>query len=357
MKEASSDACADALLHGWISRHGICSVCTSDNGSEFVSEVWKKMQAKLGIQMNYTSLYSPQTNGPIERQHSTLKTSLKAAMIQMGDTYQDKWYDYLPWILLMKRISFQEELGTSPAVLCYGTNLAVPGDLLRDPGEPLSEPEIKELVKYMGKQNAKLPHPTHKPEQTLVPEPPATVTHVYTKQHNVTGLQAPYTGPFPVVDRPTRSTVKIKVGESITGQPRYEIQNWRDLKIGHLAQDAPEASRPKRGRPSKPVTGQADTSNSTDESEAASAKINKPVAPPTRSVNTELNARENSNNLRRSSRATRNPAPLYVDSVSFPVTTGPPPELGFPLDRSKLYWSPSQNELEELNRQIASRCA
>ena len=74
MTEATSAACADALLHHWVSRHGLASVCTSDNGSEFVSDLWTKMQEKLGIKLQYTSLYSPHSNGLIERQHQTLKT-------------------------------------------------------------------------------------------------------------------------------------------------------------------------------------------------------------------------------------------------------------------------------------------
>ena len=171
------------------------------------------MQDKLGIKMNYTPLYSPQANGLIERQHQTIKTSLKAAMIQMGEKYGDKWFDYLPWILLKKRVSFQKELGASPAMLTYGTQLAVPGDLLRDPGDPLSKPQLEELVEFMHKVDNQNPKPTTKqPHQEIVPEPPLTVTHVYTKQHKTTGLQPSYCGPFPVIERLSRSTVKIRVG-------------------------------------------------------------------------------------------------------------------------------------------------
>ena len=135
MVEATSEACANALLHSWVSRHGVASVCTSDNGVEFVSRIWKIMQNKLGVQLKYTPLYTPQSNGLCERQNSTLKTSLKAALIKMGEEYKTGWYDYLPWILLLKRVSFQKELQTSPSILTYGMNPAIPGDLLRDPGE------------------------------------------------------------------------------------------------------------------------------------------------------------------------------------------------------------------------------
>ena len=91
MSEATSKSCAEALLHSWVSKFGLASHCTSDCGTEFVSALWKEMSSKLGIKLNFTPLYSPQTNGLIERQHSTLKNSIKAAMIQMGDQYQPRW--------------------------------------------------------------------------------------------------------------------------------------------------------------------------------------------------------------------------------------------------------------------------
>ena len=147
----------------------------------------------------------------------------------MGEKYKERWFDFLPWILLEKRVAYQQDLGTSPSMLAFGCNPAVPGDLLRDPGDPLSKPELEELVKFMGHTDDKPPKPTGIQPQTPVPEPPPTVTHVYTRQHNTTGLQAPYQGPFPVISRPSRSTVKIRVGYSKHNVPRYEIRHWRDL--------------------------------------------------------------------------------------------------------------------------------
>ena len=109
----------------------------------------------------------------------------------MGEEYKTGWYDYLPWILLLKRVSFQKELQTSPSILTYGMNPAIPGDLLRDPGEQYTPPELQELVKYMLKTNNKEPAPTTKPKQEVVPEPSHDVTHVYARQHKAQGLEAP----------------------------------------------------------------------------------------------------------------------------------------------------------------------
>lgn len=351
IREASSEACADALLHSWISRHGLAACCTSDNGSEFVSKIWKQMESKLGIKLNYTPTYSPQSNGLVERQHSTLKTSLKAALVEMGEKYQDRWYDFLPWILLMKRCSYQKELNASPAMLTYGTNLSIPGDLLRDPGEPFNEDELKNLVDFMAKTNNMEAKQTTKPKQVEVEEPPETVTHVYTRQHNTTGLQAPYCGPFPIVSRPSRSQVKIKVGLTKGGLPRYELRSWRDLKVAPVdPDDVQEASRPNRGR--KPASAKAqaeETFDTSGESEAdfnPEVKINKAETPETNITSQQIKTNSNVGGKR----STRNPNPVYVASI-----TGPPDKLGFPA--KPVTWSASPADLEFINASIVSRNA
>ena len=106
----------------------------------------------------------------------------------------------------------------------------------------------------MQKFNNKLPAPTRKPNQVDIPEPPMSVTHVYTRQHNKVGLEATYAGPFEIEERPSRSTVKIKVGLTPKGEPRYELRHWKDLRIAHMRPGTEVASRPKRGRPAKKDT-------------------------------------------------------------------------------------------------------
>ena len=284
----------------------------------------------------------------MERQHQTLKTSLKAALIDMGDEYKDRWYDFLPWILLLKRSSFQKELGASPAMMAYGNNLAIPGDLLRDPGEPLSVTELTKLKEFVNKIDHKNPKVNSNPVKHEIPEPPDSVTHVYTKQYNTTGLQAPYMGPFPVVLRPSRTQVKIQVGVNVRGEPRYEIRNWKDLKIGHLRPDAKDASRPKRGRP---AVAKADTTASSEAANSTELQtINKPVAA---DVPVSADLPVEPFQINGGKRKTRNPNPIYVDAI------GPPPLPAFSAGNSNWLMQPaysaSQNDLDFINQCINHR--
>ena len=252
----------------------------------------------------------------------------------MGEKYKDRWYDFLPWVLLNKRVAFQRRLGTSPSMLVMGFNPAIPGDLLRDPGQDLDQSELEELLQHMSEVDNTPPKPTTIPKQLPVEDPPDDVTHVYAKEHKTTGLQAPFTGPYPVVARPTRTTVKIRVGHNIRGQPRYQIRHWRDLKIFKAPAEVQEAERPKLGRP--PRQGH---SPSAIQDQVKPSTITRSEAPS--DTSTEL---EKPN---RPIRSSRNANPIYVDSVA---TRGPPPHLGFPVVPK--IWSASSAELEMINRSI-----
>ena len=64
------------------------------------SGLFKGLQESLGLTINYTPLYRPEANGMLERNHQSLKNSIKASLVEMGETYQSKWIQFLPLALL-----------------------------------------------------------------------------------------------------------------------------------------------------------------------------------------------------------------------------------------------------------------
>ena len=89
LSEASASATSTAFLNHWVSLFGMPSLVTSDNGGSFTAGLWKGMMEKLDIEVKYSALYRPQSIGLLERQHRSIKTSLKAAIEDMAKKHQE----------------------------------------------------------------------------------------------------------------------------------------------------------------------------------------------------------------------------------------------------------------------------
>ena len=329
LKEPSAKSCSQAFLLHYVSLYGIPSACTSDQGSNFVSSLFQEMQNSLGIEIHHTPIYWPQGNGLIERSHRTLKDKIKAQLEEMGQNFQDKWIQALPWALLGQRTAFNKDLGTSSSELTFGTQIQVPGTLLQDIGEENSS--ITDILQKLHVKNNRLAVPTSTNPQKEI-DPPQKVSHVYARQHETRGLQTRYRGPFKVISRPSRTTLEIKVGVNKDGSDRTELRAWADCKQAYLRDDAVEAERPKRGRPKK------DPEN-----------IQSPDEPLTVEKALLPEVKQQPYNLRpRASRVVSK-----IDLVPTPAeqtkVTGPPPFYGF---RQQNAWSATPEQLDFINKSI-----
>ena len=73
-------------------------------------------------------------------------------------------------------------------------------------------------------------------------------SYVYVKIENPDNLARKFLGPYVIVDRPSNTTVTIRVGYDKRGLPRLETHSWDNLRVAHLRPDAQVAVRPDRGR-------------------------------------------------------------------------------------------------------------
>ena len=126
----TAEACADALLAGWVSRYGVPSQVTSDRGAQFTSALWAALSKLLGIRHILTTPYHPQSNGLVERLHRRLKDALKSRLAGPD------WYQHLPLVLLGLRAAPRDDSGVSAAELTFGAPLMLPGPLLDVPELP-----------------------------------------------------------------------------------------------------------------------------------------------------------------------------------------------------------------------------
>ena len=102
-----------------------------------------------------------------------------------------------------------------------------------------------------------------------MPEETKNATHVYVRLDKGNPLAPRFAGPYPIVSRPSKSTITIKEGTFVSGLPKLRTHHWSLCQVAHMRPGAKDAEKPRRGRPPKPSTAQSilttDSSNMDDE--------------------------------------------------------------------------------------------
>ena len=235
-------------LLDFISHFGVPKYLSSDSGTQFLSNIWKKLETTLGITLKRGPLYRPQAVGMVEVSHRTFKNALKAQILEFAEKNQKIWPSLLPWALLSMRASFRTDIQASPSELAHGLRPCLPGSIVLNPQPSQSLQELLSSVKEKTNRKAIQTATNNKP---IVEEPPIDVTHAYTLQHDKKGLDPSYRGPFKIKERVSRSTVKLIVGHYANGSERYEDRHWSEVKAIKLPLDTIQDSRAKLGRPAK----------------------------------------------------------------------------------------------------------
>ena len=107
---------------------GLPKTVQSDQGSNFMSKVFKQVLQELGIKHVTSSAYHPESQGALERFHQTLKNMLKTYCMET----EKQWDEGVPLLLFAVRDSVQESLGYSSFELVYGHAVRGPLKLLKE---------------------------------------------------------------------------------------------------------------------------------------------------------------------------------------------------------------------------------
>lgn len=192
-KRASS--VAKALLIHWISRFGCPTKITTDQGTQFESELYRELCNLLGMTHVRTTSYHPQSNGMIERFHRTLKASLMAYK-------PNEWTDKLPLIMLGLRSVFREDIKCCPAELVYGTTLRLPGQFFSRNEEFTPQSELVVSLRELFDNIRPVSTSNHARPKPFVQKDLKSCTHVFVRVDRVkAALERPYEGPYEVKSR------------------------------------------------------------------------------------------------------------------------------------------------------------
>ena len=140
---------------------GLPTEIQSDQGSNFMSRVFRQTMQLLEIHQVRSSAYHPESQGALERFHQNLKTMLRCYSVE----HERDWDVCLPYILFAARDSKQESLGFTPFELVYGHTPRGPLKLVK---EKWIEGNIEEdLLGYVARIKSKLLQATSLAKQHL----------------------------------------------------------------------------------------------------------------------------------------------------------------------------------------------
>lgn len=115
-----------------VSKYGAPNKILSDNGSQFISSLWKETCKLFQIVPKYTSLYHPQTN-ITERVNRVLGEMLS---IYVGNCHRD-WDKPLPFVQMAVNNVVHTSTGFSPFFLAHGREQRLPWEIDHEFSESL----------------------------------------------------------------------------------------------------------------------------------------------------------------------------------------------------------------------------
>ena len=109
-----------AFVEHWIVRFGCPVNLHSDQGSNFMSNLFRSLCSELGIQRTSTTSYHPQGNAMIERTNRTMEDCLSKYIGQC----QHEWTKLLPLAMMAYRSSIHSVTKYSPAYVILGSTVS-----------------------------------------------------------------------------------------------------------------------------------------------------------------------------------------------------------------------------------------
>ncbi|CAK1585830.1 unnamed protein product [Parnassius mnemosyne] len=206
LPDITAESCAKAFVPGWVSRFGCPETIITDRGQQFQSHLFQSLTKLIGSEHRPTTSYHPQCNGMVERLHRQLK-----AAITCRNTPQ--WTEALPLVLLGMRAAWKEDLTASAAEIVYGEPIRLPGEFFMPSTKLTSDPsDYVERLRRHTVDLAPVPASNHNKNKSFyLPKDFWTSKFIFLRRGpEKRPLQSPYTGPYKVVARGTK-TFKILI--------------------------------------------------------------------------------------------------------------------------------------------------
>ncbi|GJS30371.1 putative reverse transcriptase domain-containing protein [Tanacetum coccineum] len=105
-----------------VARHGVPVSIILDRDGRFTSHLWQAFQEVLGMRLDMSTAYHPQTDGQSERTIQTLEDMLRACVMDFGGS----WDTHLPLIEFSYNNSYHTSIKCAPFEALYGRKCRSP---------------------------------------------------------------------------------------------------------------------------------------------------------------------------------------------------------------------------------------
>jgi transposase InsO family protein len=125
LENQTSEKFTEAFVRNIILVYRIPSEIVTDQGTNFMSEVFKRICKLLKIEKICTTAFHPQANGALERTHKTLTNYLRC----FCDGRTSDWDEWLPFACFTYNTTPHSVTRYTPYELLFGRLANIPGKL------------------------------------------------------------------------------------------------------------------------------------------------------------------------------------------------------------------------------------
>jgi hypothetical protein len=113
---------AELYMERIVYLHGVSKKIVSGRGTQFTSKFWERLHGTMDTQLNFSSVYHPQTDGQTKRVNQILEDMLRDCALQ----YERSWDKSLLSVKFSYNNSYQESLKMTPFEILYGRRCQTP---------------------------------------------------------------------------------------------------------------------------------------------------------------------------------------------------------------------------------------
>jgi len=232
LEDHKANTIGKTFVTNFVCTHGIPMSILTDNGPEFVSEIFTEICKILKINKMMSSAYHPQTNGGLERAHRVIKEMLRHTVNQNAQN----WCEHIPFVTFAYNSAVHESTNFQPYELVYGNPVKLPSPLQRQ-----AEPYTYDNYAYEMKQKMQaayglarelLTKTKHKTKEYYDKEQNEQEIHVgdkvlildHARKHKLTPI---WVGPYPVI-KILDYNVKIQKEKRVATMHKNHIKIFKE---------------------------------------------------------------------------------------------------------------------------------